>query len=210
MSIIVIGWPICITHANLSPFSSFGRIFPDYFVSDGCHQYRHHGRYEIEQAIRKILDCGDLQHRCLGHSAGVPWNKHGDHRCTVLYRTAEQPALVSPVPVQFFVQARCEDNGQILVASYHIGENAGTYCRTYYADTPADIPCEQFGKTLKHSAPNKRPSESDRAENKENRIEHSRHAPCRNKFVQGCIPCIHGSLVIIRKEKALEPLRKRQ
>ena len=98
---------------NITKFSEkilFLFRLPRNFVADRCYKDGHQRRNDIEETVWKIGKRADFKHRCLGHTAGIPWNEYGNHCSRVLDRTAEKLALIPSLLIKFLVKAAGKEN----------------------------------------------------------------------------------------------------
>lgn len=60
------------------------------FPAYGSHDDGHDGAEKVEEAIGQVGECGDSEHRALGHSAGVPRNEDGGDGGGILAGAAQE------------------------------------------------------------------------------------------------------------------------
>ena len=80
-------------------------LSPEYLIPYRGDEDRHEGGQDVEETIREIFQCGDLEDRSLRHAARVPRNKHRSDRSRIFYRTAQQTVFVSFPLVELPVEA---------------------------------------------------------------------------------------------------------
>ena len=92
--------------------------------ADGSDKDAHQRGKQVEETIGEIGEGGDAQHRGLCHATGVPGDEHRGDGGRILCCTAQQSRLIAFLLIYLFIYISIEDDGDELVASGDVKEDA--------------------------------------------------------------------------------------
>ena len=96
----------------------------DNLISRPRYEDAHQGTDEIEETIGKVGEGSHAEDGGLGHTTGVPRNKHGGYCNCIFGGTTQKAALVAIAAVDVLEHVTSENDRDVLVGSGDVEEEA--------------------------------------------------------------------------------------
>ena len=174
------------------------------FVAQYRHKDTHQRANQVKEAIGEIDERRDAEDGSLRHTARIPRDQYRGHRHSVFRGAAQEPALVSILPVDFFKHVSCQDDGDVLVCRTYIQGNAGEDGGGYHAYAPLHEADEDGRERPQHAAGRHRAAKAHGADDEPDGIHHACHAAGGDERVEGFVARLDLRAAVEGHEQALE------